>query len=369
MHNMVPCFADISLHSRRLVFPIPLAALFLLGLLAFGHCSVAAFPDDGTKTTITIQSRFSLPCRDAAKSFRSNAADADDVAGTTWSSDSKSSSWADHVLPKARIRHGATSKSTTTVTRGLKNGRDDDNEEEYDDDRASEDADARAGKRYLYAHGSLMILGWGVLLPSGAIFARLAKHRPGGLWFRIHRALQVSGLVVVFTAWMIAVNFFDDVEVNDDNDNDDTHKSVGFIVMMLGMLQGINGLLRPHASHGGETKTYIRFWWEILHKTSGYLAVILAIFTIYLGTTLIPTATVRDKFQRVYFCGVGSVLVALIAGLLADKMLWRGRPAKEEAATAKGKMDTNEEAHVAVDPSDAAAGGDRDGEILSSHVP
>jgi len=64
----------------------------------------------------------------------------------------------------------------------------------------------------------------------------------GGLWFQLHRALQVSGLVAVFTAWMIAINFLDDVEDNEDKDDDDTHKSVGFIVMVLGMSQGINGL-------------------------------------------------------------------------------------------------------------------------------
>ena len=239
-------------------------------------------PDEGT------QSRFSLLC----------AAGPTSTTTTTGSSGGKVYTLAEGTSLEFGIRSGA--DASTTTARGLKNGRDE--EEKDDDDRASEDTEARVANRYLYAHGSLVILGWGVLLPSGAICARLAKHRSGGFWFQLHRALQVSGLVVVFTAWVIAINFFDDVEVNEDNDNDDTQKSVEFIVVVLGMSQEINVLLQPRVPHGGEVKTHFRFLWEIVHKTSGHLAVVFAVLTIYLGTTLIPITASRDKFQRAYFC-------------------------------------------------------------------
>jgi hypothetical protein len=56
-------------------------------------------------------------------------------------------------------------------------------------------------KKY-YAHASLMLIGWGWLLPSGAIFASLFKHRPDGLWFKIHRVLQTIGLVFAIIGWV-----------------------------------------------------------------------------------------------------------------------------------------------------------------------
>jgi hypothetical protein len=211
-----------------------------------------------------------------------------------------------------------------------------DDDEEDDDDRASEDAEERAARKFLYAHGSLMILGWGVLLPSGVVFARLGKHCPGSLWFQFHRALQVTGLIAVFTAWMIAVNLFDDVEVNDDNDNDDIHKRLGFIVMLLGLSQGLNGLLRPHAPHDGEDKTAPRLLWEVAHKASGYGAVTLAVFTIYLGTTLIPSPRHRDNFQLAYASVAGGVLLSLMVGLLIDKIRVRARAKPDEAPAVAG---------------------------------
>jgi hypothetical protein len=59
-------------------------------------------------------------------------------------------------------------------------------------------------KKY-YAHASLMLIGWGWLLPSGAIFARLFKHRPDSLWFKIHRVLQTIGLLFAIIGWVSTV--------------------------------------------------------------------------------------------------------------------------------------------------------------------
>jgi hypothetical protein len=205
---------------------------------------------------------------------------------------------------------------------------DDDDDDKNDDDKASEDAEARAGKQYLYAHGSLMIIGWGLLLPSGVIFAALAKHRPGGLWFKGHRFLQMSGLIVVLTAWMIARNRFDDVEVNND-DNSDMHMRLGLIVMIIGLAQPLNAVLRPHAPGEGAETTTIRWLWEITHKTLGYTAVLVAACTIILGTTLIPTAEARKTFQFAYGIGVVLLLVSFIVALLMDRKMFQ-EPADQD---------------------------------------
>lgn len=56
-------------------------------------------------------------------------------------------------------------------------------------------------KKY-YTHASLMLIGWGWLLPSGTIFARLFKHRPDGLWFKMHKVMQTIGLLFAIVGWV-----------------------------------------------------------------------------------------------------------------------------------------------------------------------
>jgi hypothetical protein len=56
-------------------------------------------------------------------------------------------------------------------------------------------------KKY-YAHARCMLIGFGWLLPTGAIFARLFKHRPNGLWFKMHWVLQSIGLIFAISGWV-----------------------------------------------------------------------------------------------------------------------------------------------------------------------
>jgi hypothetical protein len=56
-------------------------------------------------------------------------------------------------------------------------------------------------KKY-YAHASLMLIGWGFLMPTGTVFARFLKHRPDGLWFKMHQALQTIGLLLSIVGWV-----------------------------------------------------------------------------------------------------------------------------------------------------------------------
>ena len=41
----------------------------------------------------------------------------------------------------------------------------------------------------------MMVVAWGTLLPSGVVVARSFKNvGPKGIWFQVHRAVQVVGL-------------------------------------------------------------------------------------------------------------------------------------------------------------------------------
>ena len=115
------------------------------------------------------------------------------------------------------------------------------------------------------------------------------------LWFRIHQALQVSGLCVAIVGWAIALSQFEVLE------GKSTKKSLahagcavgrrpcrpappakrgpppptrrpirprgrlGMVVMCLGLIQPINGVLRPHKPAVGEPKSAARAVWEVPH--------------------------------------------------------------------------------------------------------
>ena len=182
---------------------------------------------------------------------------------------------------------------------------------------AAVDCEQGQYQRFMYAHGALMMTGWGVLLPSGIMIARFLKHRDGALWFKLHVGMQISGLVLTFIGWVLALYRFD---VLFSGARGFIHGVMGVIVMSLGLLQPINALVRPHAPAGDEPRSKLRLAWELLHKISGYSAALLALFVIYLGTTYITPEDTKSSFQIAYFCMLG-MLALLLGVLLFDN--WR----------------------------------------------
>lgn len=158
---------------------------------------------------------------------------------------------------------------------------------------------------YYLAHGSCMLIGWGILLPTGVITAKLFRHRPNALWFRMHKGLQITGLVIVFIGWIIALVRFD---VFQGFSTAALHGGLGMFVMVLGLMQPINAFFRPHP----EPRTTKRIAWEIIHKSSGYIAVVVAVVTICLGTTLLPQVQDSLVFQIIY--GIVVVSLAVLGG-------------------------------------------------------
>jgi hypothetical protein len=53
--------------------------------------------------------------------------------------------------------------------------------------------------------------------------------------------------------------------------------------MVLGLLQPLNAVLRPHPPAKGAQRSPPRLLWEVLHKGSGYCALLLAVAAIFLG--------------------------------------------------------------------------------------
>jgi hypothetical protein len=144
-------------------------------------------------------------------------------------------------------------------------------------------------------HGRLMVLSWGLLLPLGVLVARFFKIMPGQDWPRVldnqrwwtahlHGqswgvALAVVGVALV---WGHAAGATPSAQL---------HGVLGWSVMALALVQVLAGLAR--GSKGGPTEPTLRGdhydmtrWrktFERLHKTGGYVALLLAMAALALG--------------------------------------------------------------------------------------
>lgn len=166
-------------------------------------------------------------------------------------------------------------------------------------------------------HGSLMLIGWGFLLPSGAIIAAFGKHRPNAWWFKVHRVIQPVGLIFAIVGWIVALRSFTALEGKGSLNYD--HAVLGMTTMVIGLIQPVNAIFRPHTPKEGEEKTTLRRLWEICHKGLGWVGIILAIVTIGIGTTLLAEENHRRIFQIVYGACICTLLVVLAAFLNIEK--------------------------------------------------
>ncbi|CAK8986332.1 Cytochrome b561 [Durusdinium trenchii] len=132
------------------------------------------------------------------------------------------------------------------------------------------------------AHGVLMGLSWGFLIPLAVLIARFGRIKDP-LWFKIHRAANALGVIMstfgfVISMLMVSEGRFLALE----------HSLIGLVVTVLGLAQPINAYFRPHAEKGAE-KTKGRKRWEGLHKYGGRIAVVLGLVNPFIGLTYLTT--------------------------------------------------------------------------------
>jgi hypothetical protein len=144
-------------------------------------------------------------------------------------------------------------------------------------------------------HARCMVLGWGVLLPLGALAARYFKVTPGQrwpgqldnkAWWHAHRWLQSIGIVAVTLGALLAWG-----QGSRSSTHAHLHAWTGWALVVLGWLQIAVGLgrgskggpsdVRMRGDHYDMTSRRIAF--ERLHKGLGWLAVMAAVAVTGLG--------------------------------------------------------------------------------------
>lgn len=153
-------------------------------------------------------------------------------------------------------------------------------------------------------HGRLMVFTWAFLMPLTFVVARYFKIVPGQkwparldnpLWFLTHRRLGMLLILVVTLGVVLAFVGSGGVVIPRT-----THGWLGVIVLLLTWLQLVNGLLR--GTHGGPVDPFTRQkrpveqWpgdhfsmtrrrviFEYVHKTIGYLLIVLSAIALLAG--------------------------------------------------------------------------------------
>ena len=156
-------------------------------------------------------------------------------------------------------------------------------------------------------HGVLMVLGWGVLLPGGVLIARYLKWK-GKIWIKLHIGMQILGLAFGIAGLALAL-----VQFGPLGGSLGGHGLMGLLVSVLGVLQPINGFLRPNK---GKIQTPRRRAWEAVHKGLGWLALALAVPTLVTGMLTL------DKQEGIalptalpgFLCAYATVLALLVLG-------------------------------------------------------
>lgn len=148
---------------------------------------------------------------------------------------------------------------------------------------------------HLSWHARLMVVAWAVFVPVGIIIARFFKvwrrgdwpaHVDDQRWWVAHRSFQygatgltLAGLYLILTAPALTSSI------------GGPHRVLGWAIVALTAVQVLGGLLR--GTKGGPTDTALRgdhydmtprrLMFETVHKTAGYLALIVAIAAILSG--------------------------------------------------------------------------------------
>ncbi|CAN7052541.1 hypothetical protein IGI04_027705 [Brassica rapa subsp. trilocularis] len=156
-------------------------------------------------------------------------------------------------------------------------------------------------------HGVIAILGWGFLLPLGAILARYLRHRDP-LWYYLHICIQFTGFIFGLAAVILGIQLYNRIQPDIP-----AHRGIGIFLLILSILQVLAFFARPHKD------TKMRRYWSWYHHWIGRVSLSFGAVNIVLG---IRMANSEEDGWRI---GYGFVLsVTLLAFLVLEIFRIRG---------------------------------------------
>ncbi|XP_058092522.1 cytochrome b561 and DOMON domain-containing protein At3g07570-like [Magnolia sinica] len=124
------------------------------------------------------------------------------------------------------------------------------------------------------SHGIVNMLGWGILIPIGALIARYFKEWDPA-WFYAHISIQTVGFILGLAG--IITGFSLDGKLSSDVG---PHKALGVLVLVNGCLQVTAFLIRP------DKESKARIYWNWWHSNVGRVLIGVAIGNVFYGISL-----------------------------------------------------------------------------------
>ncbi|KAL0286185.1 UNVERIFIED_CONTAM: cytochrome and DOMON domain-containing protein [Sesamum angustifolium] len=124
---------------------------------------------------------------------------------------------------------------------------------------------SRHHSRLKTVHGTVNIIGWGVLLPVGVIIARYFRKLSDD-WYSLHILSQLSGFLLGTLGWGLGLSIKNAAK----EQSLSTHGILGTLIFAFAMLQ-------PGDEQG------CRKYWVIYHHVVGYALIVLIIANIFQG--------------------------------------------------------------------------------------
>ncbi|XP_073038657.1 cytochrome b561 and DOMON domain-containing protein At3g61750 [Primulina eburnea] len=146
-------------------------------------------------------------------------------------------------------------------------------------------------------HGILSLLGWGLLLPFGAVFARYLKHKDP-LWYYLHVVIQFSGFLFGVAALVVGLALDKKLHASIP-----THKGIGVFVFVLTVLQVLAFFSRPSRD------SKYRKYWNWYHNWLGRICLFFGAVNVVVGIHL---AGAGAAWKIGYGLLVGALLIICI---------------------------------------------------------
>ncbi|KAK1421809.1 hypothetical protein QVD17_24443 [Tagetes erecta] len=158
------------------------------------------------------------------------------------------------------------------------------------------------------AHGILNAVGWGALIPIGAMIARYSKNLHDSHRIYAHAIIQLSGFIIGLAGIITGLILNDRIDANVAK-----HKAIGLIVITLGCLQIMAILIRPNKD------SKVRKYWNWYHHNVGRILIILAAFNVFYGVYLANGGSEWNVTYGVFLGIIVTIALSLELKLLNEE--------------------------------------------------
>ncbi|XP_028768471.1 cytochrome b561 and DOMON domain-containing protein At5g47530-like [Neltuma alba] len=180
-------------------------------------------------------------------------------------------------------------------------------------------------------HGILSGIGWGILMPIGAMMARYLRafEATESSWFNLHMACQVLAYLTGTTGLALGIY------IGIMSEQFSVHGYIGFAIFFASTFQIVLALnYRPKEDDKD------RIFWNIFHYVVGYGVIVLAIFDMFKGFSI--SSSYHGTWKNAYFGIIVSLgCVAFILEVTTWFLVCKNRKKKEEEEEEDENSDDN----------------------------